>query len=299
MNRIPHSVNTAVEAPRLCRLSDLLDAFDLAAQRLENARNAGLPPGPVTGLQSLDRELCGYLHPGLHVLTGNTGAGKSAFAWWIAARCGTPALYVSCELSPLELLRRHIAATTQTYLSRLKTWNHNNPLSAADMSRLARQAVAQTPWLVLVDATQAWAPPEYLEEQVHLLRQDCEADGVLLVVDSLHSWARAIEGDEYSRLELAVDRLQDVAASTGAAVLLISEQTKQANRQAESTAMNGAGHRVIGYGAESVWTLTADESTSDEIPVTLRLVKNRHGRPGATVKLRFQAGFMRFDEDDR
>ena len=296
MERIPHTATPAIHASRLYRLSDLLDAFNQAAQRLEHARNTQIPPGPVTGLDSLDRELCGYLHPGLHVLTGNTGAGKSAFAWWIAARCGTPALYVSCELSALELLRRHIAATTQTYLSRLKNWNHSNPLSAAEMSELARRAIAQTPSLVLVDATQAWAPPEYLEEQVHLLRQDYEADGVLLVVDSLHSWARAIEGDEYGRLELAIDRLQDVAAATGAAVLLISEQTKQANRQAESTAMNGAGHRVIGYGAESVWTLTAEESAADEIPVTLRLVKNRHGRPGASVRLKFQAGFMRFEE---
>lgn len=287
-------------APRLYRLGDLLNAFDSFADKLERARQSGRPLGPVTGIEAIDRELCGYLQQGLHILKGNTGAGKSAFAWQVAAHCSYPALYVSCEMSAIEILRRHIASATNTNLSRLKDAGHANPLDAGTMKALARQAIAQAPSLLLVDATQAWADPAYIAEQAELLQADCEAEGVLVVIDSLHSWARGIQGEEYARLELAIDALLHVAARVAVPVLAIAEQTKEANRQgAAAGALASAGHRAIGYGAESVLSLNAADEMPDaygERPVTLKLDKNRNGAAGQEVKLKFHGGYMRFTE---
>jgi replicative DNA helicase len=295
------TADAVTAAPRLYRLGDILEAFDSFADRLERARNAGYPMGPVTGFELIDRELCGHLQPGLHILKGNTGAGKSAFALQVAAECQYPALFVSCEMSALELLRRHTARVNEVSLSRFKDPSHANPLSADEMKRLARAAAEQAPALLIVDATQAWAHPDYIAEQAELLREDREGEGVLIVIDSLHSWARGIEGrEEYARLELAIDTLQRVANRVAAPVLAVSEQTKEGNRQgATSGALASAGHRVIGYGAETVIGLYAEDEEVDaygERIVTLKLDKNRNGAAGRSVKLKFHGGYMRFRE---
>src|ERR687889_303094 len=102
--------------PRLLRLNDLLDAWTVDATAAHEAYTTGTPRGPVTALPALDRELGGALQPGLHLLHAGPGAGKTALALQIAATCGTPALFVSAETSALELLRRHTARVTATYL---------------------------------------------------------------------------------------------------------------------------------------------------------------------------------------
>lgn len=288
-------------APKLYRLADLLEPFDSFADRLDQARATGLPMGPTTGIELLDRELCGCLQPGLHVLKGDTGAGKSAFAQQLAASCQSPALYVSCEMSALELLRRHTARVTETYLSRFKDPKHNKPLPAAQAKELVRRAIADAPGLVLIDATRAFAPPDYLRDQAELLKQDYEAEHTLIVIDSLHSWARGIQGEEYARLELAIDSLQSLAAALSCPILCIAEQTKEANKGSNPGALASAGHRAIGYGAESVLSLNlkdpkAKPDALGEKAVTLVLNKNRNGAAGTPIELKFHGGFMRFTE---
>src|SRR5918997_1542382 len=107
--------------PRLLRLGDLLSDLAADASAAHDAYTSGTPRGPVTGLRTLDRELGGALAAGTHVLHPEPGAGKTALALQVAATCGFPALFVSCEMSALELLRRHTARVTSTYLGRLKS----------------------------------------------------------------------------------------------------------------------------------------------------------------------------------
>jgi replicative DNA helicase len=62
-----------------------------------------------TPWSTVDRALSGGLWPGLHVLVGNTGAGKSQWALQVAlhaARAGTPVLYVGLELGRVDLVAR-------------------------------------------------------------------------------------------------------------------------------------------------------------------------------------------------
>jgi len=66
---------------------------------------------------------------------GQPGTGKTAFALQVAAQCGFPCLYVTCEMAPLELLRRHTARVTRTYLNRFKS----GELSPRESLELARR----------------------------------------------------------------------------------------------------------------------------------------------------------------
>src|SRR5215210_2017722 len=90
----------APPVPRLLLLPALLDDFAADAAAAHEAYRTGKPRGPVSGLGRLDQELGGCFAPGLHILHGNTGTGKTAFVWQIAATTPCPAQFVSCEMGP-------------------------------------------------------------------------------------------------------------------------------------------------------------------------------------------------------
>ena len=281
---------------RLERLGDLLGALEEDAASAHDAYVSGTPRGPVTGLKTLDRELGGALAAGTHVLHAGPGAGKTALALQVAATCGFPALYVSAEMSALELLRRHTARVTATYLGRYKT----GELAPSEVVALARIAAAEAPLLALADATRSFASAAWLQDIAAAVRG--EARQVLVVVDSLHSWSGGMAGDadEYSRLGAALGALRGLAGILDSPVLIISERNRSGMKSGGMSA--GAGHRGIEYGAESLWELDRDEDAAGgpagEVDVTLKIAKNRNGSPGKKVSLRFHGALQRFREAD-
>lgn len=148
----------AFERAPLLRLCDALSAFDRDAEAAHTARETGQPRGPQTGFEMLDRAIGYALAPGLHGVHGNAGAGKTAFGLQLAARCGFPALFVSCEMSPGELLRRHTARETNTFLGKFKS----GELSRDAAHDLALSAIEAAPGLCLLDATRAPASPDHI-----------------------------------------------------------------------------------------------------------------------------------------
>ncbi len=106
----------------------------------------------------------------------------------------TPKL--TCEMAHLELFRRHTARVTSTHLGRLKSGEFDPAYSVT----LAQRAAAAAPALAFGDATHAWAPPDWLQQSVAVVKGD--ASHVLVVVDSVHSWAEAAptDVDEYTAL---------------------------------------------------------------------------------------------------
>src|SRR5262245_30990621 len=110
--------NTAPK-PTLTLLADLVGELRADAQAAYDARQAGHPRGPVTGLSPLDEALGGYLAQGLHVLQAAPAAGKTAMGLQIGSSCSFPALIVSVEMPTLELFRRLIARNTRTFLGKL------------------------------------------------------------------------------------------------------------------------------------------------------------------------------------
>jgi replicative DNA helicase len=285
----------APELPRMMRLADLLGEVEADARAAHEARISGKPRGPVTGLKKVDAELNGALPIGTTVVLGNTGAGKTAFAWQVATNCQFPALFVSCEMSPAELLRRHAANVTGQYLNRFKS----GEMTPEAVLSYCRQAVEAAPLLWIVDATRAPATANYLREVAETARGD--ARQILIVVDSLHSWSRGVvveAANEYEVLGEALDELRTLAHALQSPILMISEQNRAGMK--EGGANSGAGHRSIEYGAETVLDLVREKDVqpdgAGEVPVTLRFGKNRNGAAGKTVALKFNGALMCFRE---
>jgi len=280
--------------PRLTRLGDLLDDWQAHAEAAHDAYANGAPLGAVTGVRTLDRELGGALEPGVHVVLGSPGTGKSAFVLQAAASAGCPALLVTCEMSPLELLRRHTARITGTYLGRLKS----GELSPSGSLELAKQAIAAAPDLVLADATQAYASHAWIAKQAAMVRGD--SPHVLVIVDSIHSWAEQAPGNfaEYDVLNESLAALRTVASKLQAPVLAVSERNRAG--MAKGGLSSGAGSRKIEYGGSTVLDLQRDgdggADAAGEVRINLKIEKNRNGAAGKTIALRFNGALQKFSE---
>lgn len=304
--RVTCTPETPANAPRLYALGDLLGAWAQDAEAAHAAHESGTPRGPVTGLGKLDSDLGGCLAPGLHILHGEPGTGKTAFALQVAATCGAPALFVTTEMGPLELLRRITARVTGTYLGRLKS----GELTVAASVELAAQAAAACPMLALMDATRDYLAPWKVEdsapagilEAAETWRERHKAASVLVIVDSLHTWADGAPlplATEYERLNAAIDDLRRLAARLGAPVLAIAERNRANMASAGQSA--GAGTRKLEYTADSVLALQRDAGdwqtdAAGEYSVSVKLAKNRNGATGPKVSLRFHGALQAFRE---
>jgi replicative DNA helicase len=282
------------QMPRLLHPDDLLAALMAEATEAHAARLAGRALGPVTGLPTLDRELGGRVHVGVHILHAQPGLGKTALALQMGATCDVPCLYVTAEMSPVELLRRHTARTTGTYLGRLKS----GELSPDAVRALVVQALQTAPGLVFGDATECFATPKWLEDAARTVRGD--ARYLLIVMDSLHSWVDAL-GDmatEYDRLNAGLAMLQRLTTRLDCAVLAIAERNRSAMDKGGLSA--GAGSRKIEYGAASVLDLERDDKAGEDAhggtQVKLKIAKNRHGPKGKVITLTFNGALQQFQE---
>ena len=281
-------------APQLLRLGDLLSAWQSEAEALHEAKTTGAQLGPITGFAKLDRELGYCLAPGLHVVHGQPGVGKSAFVLQLASGCGCPALFVTCEMSPLELFRRIAARVTQTFLGRFKTGELTPEASLA----MARRAAAAVPELAIADGTQAFASPEWLRAAARAVRGSRQH--LLIVVDSVHSWTEGVALDvpEYERLNSGLATLRKLSHELGCAIVGVAER----NRANMSTGglSAGAGTRKLEYGAETVLDLAqaADvvPNSAGEVEVSVIIAKNRHGAPGRKIHLKFRGALQQFSE---
>lgn len=283
------------QAP-LLRLSDVLKEFRADADTANTARITGQPRGALSGLGELDRELSGAFVPGVHFVHGNAGAGKTAFCLQVAAQCLCPCVFVTCEMAPVELLRRHTARVTSTYLNRLKS----GEMSGADAEKLALEAIEAAPDLAFMDATRDPANVQSIVDNALIVKG--AALHVLIIVDSLHSWAQGnAQGlPEYENLNDAVANLQKIAHALRAPVLVVSERNRDSMKGESDGVSSGAGTRKIEYGAETVISLErkadAVPDGAGEVDIILKLAKNRHGAAGKRISLKFNGALQGFRE---
>jgi replicative DNA helicase len=284
------------ESPPLLSMSSLLDALEEDASKRYEARVTGVPFGPVPNLPSLAAEWGGWIPNGMHVLLGGTGVGKTAFGLQLAAECGCPALYVTCEMTPLELLRRTAARVTRTYLGKFK----DGTLSGLDVRAYAQRAARSAPGLVFADGTLRYASPVWIKSAAEMVRGS--SPHVLIVVDSLHAWAESAGSDaaEYDLVSSACRELRVLAAQLECPVLVIAEQNRATGQgTGKDKTSSGAGSRKIEYGSESVLYLDREGelNTNREQPIVASFGKNRHGGAGKKLRLLFSGGFQSFREE--
>lgn len=286
---LPEPILTESKGPELLKLGDLISELEAFSQTRFMAKSSGIPFGPVPPWSKLAAEFNGAMPSGVHVLLGGPGIGKTAFALQLAARCQCPALYVTCEMRPLELLARTIARETGTFLGKLK----NGELTGARVRELAEKAAAGCPGLAILDGTTGYASPDAIERAARHVQGD--APHVLVIVDSLNEWTRSAEVDEASEYETMTEgcrTLRQLAGRLGCPILAICERNRASfgKGAAKSKMQAGAGSRSIEYGSESLMSLDLDPDESEGLPektVTLTLEKNRHGSAGAKVPLAF------------
>jgi replicative DNA helicase len=318
----PTSDRAPEPTPTLLQLGALIDTVTETARRANEARATGKARGAVTGFPKIDREFCGALPNGLISINGGPGAGKTAFAFQVAASCGCTALFASCEMSPEELFRRHMARVNGHYLNRYKS----GEMPPETVRAHAITAATAAPMLAIADLTRAVSLPkqtpcEYLQELAAIMRrqhatgQSAESGGdssdrapFLLVIDSLHSWAMsAAAGSILSETEILIKwlgELNQLAHALRCPVLLITERNRANMDKGGQNA--GAGTRRIEYGAEAVLSLDVErdpktgepmaDNGAGEKNVDLKFAKNRHGAAGRKVALKFNGALMRFQE---
>jgi len=286
-------------------VADLL--FEEAASR--DARAAGRVPGPRTGFEALDREVGGFLAPGVHTLLAAPGAGKTALCLQIAARCGCPALYVSAEMRRVELLRRLIARETGEFLGKLR----GGQLDGERLRLLACRAAAQTPQLALFDAQEAamlpggaGASPNAIAARAVALKERFESEHLLVVIDSVTEWAPlALGGEalggassEYALAEAAVNGLKNLASVLRCPVIAIAHRHRAAQGAGADRLHGAKGTGRFEYVSESVWDLERDlknRPNQNECSfVDLTLLKNRYGAVGTTVRFCFEGRVQKF-----
>lgn len=296
------------DGPRTYPLADLAHLWTADAEEARASRQSGVPRGPVTGFPTIDRELGGYLTPGLHFVHGEPGTGKTNYALQVAAACGCPALFVSTEMSPLALLRRIVARVTNTFQGHLE----GGGLTAAASLELFARAVKACPMLALMDATRCYAAPWQIDSEPPGIREAAEvwrdhhgAASVLVVVDSLHTWAAGAGrplASEYESINAAVADLLAVALALRSPVLAVAERSRFAMANAGQSAAKGSAR--IEYSADSVLSLnrvldSADDwqpDAADEYHMYAKLAKNRYGRSGHKVDLRFSGALASLRE---
>jgi replicative DNA helicase len=283
----------------LHRLADLIDDGLAEATKAHEAYKTRTARGPQIALSPrLQRDIGGFLPVGLTVLHGPPGSAKTALANQIAGTCGFPAMIVTCEMSPLELLHRHAARVTDTYLGKFRS----GELSPATWLTLVRRTAQDMPDLAILDGQRGSVYGTDIRDALaEIATQD---DHPLIVIDSLHSWLRVTgamaSASEYDAIGIALNGLQGLAAQSGAAILVIAEQNRQSMGSDRQEA--AAGSRVFEYSAECVLALYRDPKVQPdadgEVPISVTIAKNRNGSTGATIDLRLAGGFMRFREGD-
>jgi replicative DNA helicase len=285
--------------PPLFLCADLLEAFTLDATAAYEDRQHGRTRGARTGFADLDADLGGYLAPGLHVLHGAPGTGKTALALQMAAATGCPALYVTTEMGALELFRRVVARVTGTYLGRFRT-GELHPDHVAELAQRTAQAV---PELAILDATTAPAPLE--EVRLALALAQGLSPHALLVIDSLHTWAASLAAvtrvdrfddvTEYKSLNFGILQLVALASERSVPILAIAER----NRASKAGGMDAsAGTRKFEYSAATVLELDKDADAVPDreatVAVKLKVTKNRNGEAYRSHPMRFSGRLQSF-----
>lgn len=270
----------------------------LAVMELRGEGRIKPVPTPWPALNAI---LGGGFWPGLHVLTGTTGSGKTQLALQVAAQAaasGTPALYVALELQREELVARVLAlllSEVRGYGGRAPKWSDlflgRNPKALATAKAECLPLLKEIPLRIEQAEAGEWTAGN-LATRVQAMREHYGRTP-LVVVDYLQ-----IVGPEEPRQDLrmairgAALKARNVARQ-GAAVLLLSSVSRENAKllvPGDGQVLPGqdAGMLVglgkesgeIEYSADTVLALVREVYRDGGTPMHLAAAKVRAGRPG-------------------
>ena len=277
-------------------------------------------------IPALDRVLNGGFRPGIHFIGGTTGAGKSAFCLWLAARIAqtpdedtgepTGVTYVSLELGMPEVRAR--MGSRISYASEdMESWRwsdfetlgrkrraqiadgtyepERDPVTLSDLELIAR-----CPNLRIVDAIGDGAASSLTRICIEV--ETCGSHGGrALFLDYLQCIDTPPGMDETEALKESVRAINLAAIRAGVAVIAISaiSRAKGAEMRKGKAGENpGAdifrGSSWIEYTGLTAFALVRRETAvrgGDFVPVELWPVKNRRGELGGAIELGYAGAY--------
>ena len=286
-------------------LPDILEMVTARAQQWEKTGRAVM--GIESGFRALDEILNG-LGPGLHLLAGAPGVGKTTFALQMSiSAClrGIPVIYVTYENSARNLLLKAICARAGLVPRDFE----RGMAHAEQLQQIKATAKELRPSLVFLEIIEGSMSLQLSEVRGRIRKalQRHNAHSCLVIYDYLQRAAPA-EGQKEVRTNVSslAGHLRDLANRLDCPVLAICSQNRAegnygTNRggSASLTSLKESGD--LEYSADSVMFLIRNEqrmATHPAIAVDLTLSKNRFG-PVGSIPLIFRPDVGVFREEAR
>ena len=275
---------------------ELRDSYGSPMRYLKDGYLNASSPVP-TNMPPLDEALCGGMRPGMHVLGGEPGAGKSALGLFLSmtsALSGANVMFLSLEMSAAqcwsrclsclslstgkpfrwgdvwrlgvdERERQRVAMQRGTLKEHMEVFMRNDPVGIA-----ASRTLEKCPGLLIADS-----------EGVHEIsgiesaaREARQCGLSLLVVDYLQYVDCDVASDEYGRVSAVSKRLNRLGVELDVPVLALASNNR-ASGTAKPSMHSFKGSGDIEYHALSAWVLERDQEEPSRR--TLHVVKNRFG----------------------
>ena len=279
--------------------------------------NAGSPV--PTNIPALDETLCGGLRPGMHVLGGEPGAGKSALGLFLSmtsAMAGANVFYASLEMSAGQCWDRCASCMSLT-TGRPFRWGDTWELGTAARDRqnealrngraldfVRYDLMASDPVGMAVSALMERCPGLLIADSDELrdiegiegaARQAAQSGLSMLVVDYLQYIDAEDAAGEYERVCAVSKRLNRLGVSLGVPVLALASMSRLGAKQDTPSMHAYKGSGDVEYNALSAWILEPDPK--DTGIRRLHVVKNRFGATtgDSPILLRFDGAHCLFE----
>ena len=261
-----------------------------------------------TGFTFLDQMIGGLL-PGLHIVSGGPGVGKTSFALHAAAavaRMGLPTLYLTFDAAPQHLVMRLVCQRAGMNVRRVMEGQVDPDAFAKAMleyeTELGRIAILETEPDITLDQ---------VREMAQDLKSEHDAGRCLLVVDYLQVWAGGRRDFSEFRHEIGklITGLRRFAIEFESPVLVVSSQSR--DRQGEASLASLEGSTDLEYSADTVIFVTRLDASAGkhnydiknlaaqpdrERWLMLNVRKNRFGDTGSMV-IKFMPHICRLVEN--
>lgn len=269
-------------------------------------------PSISTGFALLDAEINGGLYPGLHVLGGPTGLGKTAIALQMADRAAAqrvPVLYVSLEMGRYELVCRSLARIGHEKGPASYTFAELINGSAADshIDELTRRYLDEVGRDLFMMEGNFGLTVEKIRKRVEEIKTQV-GRYPLVIVDYL----QAIEHEDprlsdKQKIDHAVLSLKRMSRDLFCPVLVLSSFNREATKRSKGALESFKESGGIEYTADTVIAMGKPEQDeimllADEAPgrrlVILEVLKNRRGQTGRRIKLNYHPAQNHFQEPE-
>ena len=303
------------------RFRDAHGTFEAFLQKSYLGSGSPVP----SNIPPLDAITCGGFRPGLHVLGGEPGAGKSALGLYIAmlsAMSGTNVMFASLEMSRTQCMERCLSClslSTGRPFGWARTWElaqrardrqadalgfgrahefladlmENDPVGRA-VARMKECCSS----LLIADG-QSLHEVGGLEQEA---RKGRAAGLELLFVDYLQYLSVDGITDELARVSTASKRLNMLGVELGIPVVALASCSRAGNAKGKAPSMHDfKGSGDIEYNAVSCMVIDRDPDDGTGTGRRLHVVKDRAGgvtSPETCIRLRFDGEHNSFDLTD-